>query len=85
MLNVTCKGWVETNLPNIHIFCTDVHWRSTIRRQKTDVRMENTDVREVDFLPPTFKPLTLSVVMLSVVMLNVVMLSVVILSDVAPP
>jgi hypothetical protein len=28
------SGWVETNLPNIHIFHTDVRLRSTIRRRK---------------------------------------------------
>jgi hypothetical protein len=26
------SGWVETNLPNIHIFPTDIRYRSTIRR-----------------------------------------------------
>jgi hypothetical protein len=35
-------GWVETNLPNIRIFCTDVHLHSTIRHKNTDV---HTDVR----------------------------------------
>ncbi len=33
-------GWVETNLPNIRIFCTDVCLSSTIRHKKwTSIRM----------------------------------------------
>ncbi len=34
------SGWVETSLPNIRTFHTDVHLRSTIRREKwTSMRM----------------------------------------------
>jgi hypothetical protein len=34
------KGWVETNLPNICIFCTDVRLCSTIRhRKQTSIQM----------------------------------------------
>ncbi len=46
---------METNLPNICIFPTDVCLRSTIMHKKTDIHK---DVREVGFLSP--KPVWLT-------------------------
>ncbi len=45
-------GSKETNLPNICIFPTDIHFSLPDCTTLMDVRTENTDVREVGFHPP---------------------------------
>jgi hypothetical protein len=46
------SGGKEVNLPDIRIFPTDVRFLPLNGTMLTDVRTENTDVREVGFYPP---------------------------------